>query len=104
MANAWIEHVKSYCQKKGMKYNDALKSAECKAAYKSGAGTKKGMARVGQPKGARLAYDDLPDSKYFRIKKKGKGIIDEMGQQQARIAYGTNELGLGANAGSHRSL
>ena len=98
MANKWIEHVKEFAEKKGMKYNEALKHPDCKASYKSGAGTKKGNARVGQPKGARLAYDDLK-----KKVKKGKGIIDEMGQQQARVAFKDNELGLGANAGAPRS-
>lgn len=96
MTNPWIEHVKAFADKKGMKYNEALKHPDCKASYKSGAGTKKGNARVRQPKGARLAYDDLK-------KKKGKGIIDEMGQQQARVAFKDNDLGLGANAGAPRS-
>lgn len=97
MTNPWIEHVKTFAEKKGMKYNEALKHPDCKASYKkSGAGTKAGNARVGQEKGSRLAYDDLKH-------KKGKGIIDEMGQQQARVAFKDNDLGLGANAGASRS-
>jgi len=35
MPNAWILHVKEFADKKKMKYNDALKSQECKDAYKS---------------------------------------------------------------------
>ena len=34
MVNSWVLHVKAYAEKKKMKYNDALKSAECKAEYK----------------------------------------------------------------------
>ncbi len=33
MANSWIEHVRDFANKKKMKYNDALKSADCKAEY-----------------------------------------------------------------------
>ena len=36
MPNAWITHVKEFSDKKKMKYTDALKSQECKDAYKSG--------------------------------------------------------------------
>jgi len=35
MPNAWITHVKEFADKKKMKYTDALKSQECKDAYKS---------------------------------------------------------------------
>jgi hypothetical protein len=35
MPNAWITHVKEFSDKKKMKYNDALKSQECKDAYQS---------------------------------------------------------------------
>ncbi len=35
MPNAWITHVKEFADKKKMKYNDALKSQECKDAYQS---------------------------------------------------------------------
>lgn len=35
MPNAWITHVKEFADKKKMKYNDALKSQECKDAYKN---------------------------------------------------------------------
>ena len=79
MTNPWIEHVKAFAEKNGLKYNESLKHSDCKASYKkSGAG------------------DDLK-------KKKGKGIIDQMGQQQAIVAFKDNELGLGANAGASRS-
>jgi hypothetical protein len=32
--SAWIQHVKAFASKHGMKYGDALKSPECKASYK----------------------------------------------------------------------
>lgn len=35
MPNAWITHVKEFADEKKMKYTDALKSQECKDAYKS---------------------------------------------------------------------
>ena len=35
MPNAWITHVKEFSDKKKMKYNDALKSQECKDAYQN---------------------------------------------------------------------
>ena len=51
MANNWVSHVKAYAEKKKMKYNDALKSAECKAEYqknkpKSSDETKQEMNKV----------------------------------------------------------
>ena len=30
----WIQHVKFFAKAKGMKYNEALKSSECKNSYK----------------------------------------------------------------------
>lgn len=33
MPNAWVSFVKEYSEKKKMKYNDAMKSAECKEEY-----------------------------------------------------------------------
>jgi len=36
MANKWIEYVKSYAAKNGMKYSEALKDPKCKAGYKTG--------------------------------------------------------------------
>lgn len=87
MANKWIEHVKAFAKKMNMKYNEALKHPDCKASYKSGAGVKEDVkedVKVGHKKKM----------------KKGKGLIDEMGQQQARVSFKENELGLGANAGA----
>lgn len=33
MPSAWVEHVKEYASKKNMKYNEAMKSQECKDMY-----------------------------------------------------------------------
>ena len=33
--NSWIKHVKEYAIKHKMKFNEALKNSNCKAAYKS---------------------------------------------------------------------
>lgn len=97
MGNSWIEHVKAFANKKGIKYNEAMKDPECKASYKkTGSGVKK--ATVVTPKGTKMGYAEL--KKRMTKFKKGKGLIDEMGQQQAIIANKSNELGLGANAGS----
>lgn len=32
--NPWIMHVKEYCKKHNMKYNEALKDKKCKESYK----------------------------------------------------------------------
>ena len=32
--NKWIQHVKAYASKHGMKYNEALKDPACKSSYK----------------------------------------------------------------------
>tara|TARA_B100000614_G_scaffold186668_1_gene167758 strand:+ start:1077 stop:1424 length:348 start_codon:yes stop_codon:yes gene_type:complete len=34
-ASKWIAHVKAYCKKHNMKFNEALKSKDCKKAYKN---------------------------------------------------------------------
>jgi len=36
MANAWIQHVKEYAKKNGIKYPVAVGDPGCKAAYKKG--------------------------------------------------------------------
>ena len=35
MPNTWVSFVKEFANKKKMKYNEALKSADCKAEYHS---------------------------------------------------------------------
>lgn len=76
MSNKWIEFVKDYAKKKGMKYSDALKDKGLKIAYdkskkggKKEEGTKKGDKRKGaKMAGSRLAFDDTKQEK----DKKGK--------------------------------
>jgi hypothetical protein len=64
MANKWIQHVQAYAKKHGMKYNEAMKSAECKSAYNKGAG----IMDDG------LNYVKNESKKY--IKSKAKDLID----------------------------
>ena len=49
MANAWIEHVKEYAKKNGMKYPVAVGDPGCKAAYKKGTQKKNRKYRGGDP-------------------------------------------------------
>jgi len=62
--------VKKTPAKKGKKV------AKKKPAKKKKKTTKKGNRRKGQPKGARLAYDDLKKKKKKRKKKTGGGLLD----------------------------
>jgi len=48
MANAWIQHVKEYAQKNGMKYPVAVGDPGCKAAYKKGTQKKNRKYRGGK--------------------------------------------------------
>lgn len=50
MPSKWIEHVKDFAKSKGMSYKDALKSADCKSAYKSGAGLGGSVAEAPEAK------------------------------------------------------
>lgn len=34
IGNRWVQHVKAYASKHGMKYNEALKDPKCKSSYK----------------------------------------------------------------------
>jgi len=70
MANSWVSHVKAYADKKKMKYNDALKSAECKAEYqknkpKSSDETKQEMNKVilKTPKKSKMILEEPMDVK-----------------------------------------
>lgn len=70
MANSWVSHVKEYANKKKMKYNDALKSAECKAEYqknkpKSSDETKQEMNKVimKTPKKSKMIIEEPMDVK-----------------------------------------
>jgi hypothetical protein len=82
--NSWVQYVKEYASKNGMKYNEALKDPACKAGYKKGNGlvsdVKKAVKSVG--------------------KKVGLGIIDEAAAagyaDQVLIADAYNQKNLGA--------
>jgi len=72
----WTDFVKKVAARDGIAYGKALKVAS--AEYKKGekaekpktAGTKKGGARKGEPKGSRLAFDDTEqDMKEMKKKK-----------------------------------
>jgi hypothetical protein len=84
--NSWVQYVKDYAAKNGMKYNEALKDPACKAGYKKGNGlvsdVKKAVKSVG--------------------KKVGLGIIDEAAAKgyadQVLIADAYNQTQLGSNA------
>jgi len=76
---AWTEFVKKVAARDGIAYGKALKVAS--AEYKKGdkakaekkpkaAGTKKGEARKGEPKGSRLAFDDTEQEMKKASKKK----------------------------------
>lgn len=60
MANSWIEFVKAYAKKKGMKYNDALKDPKLKTEYNKSKGTSKGkkgaVKETGKGAGKELDY------------------------------------------------
>ena len=75
MANSWITYVKAYAAKNGMSYRDALRDPECKAGYK-----KEGSKKV------------------TPVVKKGKGVIDEIGNEPL-VAMSYNDSELGATAG-----
>ena len=32
--NPWIQHVKAFAKKHGMKYNEALRNPQCKNSYR----------------------------------------------------------------------
>lgn len=71
----WTEHVKAYAKKNGVSYKEAMSKASAtykkkgsKAREKVSGEPSKGMARKGEPKGSRLAYDDT-DKKKKREKK-----------------------------------
>lgn len=44
--NSWVQYVKNYASKNGMKYNEALKDPKCKAGYKVSSGKGIGNSRV----------------------------------------------------------
>lgn len=78
--NRWIEHIKRYANKKGIKYGEALKSAECKALYK----------RESDGEG-------LSSSKQSRRSNPRVGIADENFTDVFAQEYSNDGLGNGNN-------
>ena len=96
MANKWIEHVKQYAKKNNMKYNEAMKSAECKSSYKKGMGIMqdslnyvknegkkyiKGKAKNLVDTGADMIKDKLIGnglSRNGKMQKKGNGLFGDI--------------------------
>lgn len=69
----WTDFVKKVMKRDGISYKEALKKAsgeyKKKAREKVTGAPSKGMARKGQPKGSRLAYDDTGEKKGKKDKK-----------------------------------
>ena len=86
MANNWINHCKNYAKEHGIKYNDALKSMDCKKSYKNGAGfgdvlkkvatsdTVKNLAKSGIDYGVQKLKDKID----------GKGLFGDIGKTVLR--------------------
>lgn len=102
--NSWVQYVKDYAAKNGMKYNEALKDPAVKAGYKKG----KGVC-MGCPKGCagcmsmgKGLVSDVKSAVKSASKKVGLGIIDEAAAagyaDQVLIADAYNQTQLGSNA------
>lgn len=68
--NKWVQYVKDYAAKKGIKFNEALKDPLCKAGYKSGSGI----------------VSDVKKAVKSASKKIGLGIVDESVAQKKYIS------------------
>jgi hypothetical protein len=90
--NSWVQYVKDYAAKNGMKYNEALKDPACKAGYKKGGAVCMGKGLVSDVKKAVKSVG----------KKVGLGIVDEAAAKgyadQVLIADAYNQTQLGSNA------
>jgi hypothetical protein len=82
--NSWVQHVKDFAAKKGIKYHEALKDPECKATYKK---SNQGSGLV----------QDVKKAVKSSSKKIGFGVVDEL-DDQARIATSYNSKQLGDNS------
>lgn len=85
--NKWVQYVKDYAAKKGIKYNEALKDPDCKAGYK-------------KVEGGKGLVTDVKKAVKSASKKMGLGIVDEASAKgfadQVLIAKTYNETQLGA--------
>lgn len=123
MPNRWIEYVRDYASKKGIKYGEALKDPQCKAGYKKGGKIEEDSSSdsdseegihidIGSHNQGQRSHQG---GTLFKIEpgrithqagvrgvvlgsKKGRGVIDER-VDYGVIAKSTNIGGLGANAG-----
>jgi hypothetical protein len=123
MPNRWIEYVRDYASKKGIKYGEALKDPKCKAGYKKGGKIEEDSSSdsdseegihidIGSHNQGQRSHQG---GTLFKIEpgrithqagvrgvvlgsKKGRGVIDER-VDYGVIAKSTNIGGLGANAG-----
>ena len=100
--NSWVQYVKEYAAKNGMKYNEALKDPACKAGYKKG-----GAVCMGCPKGCvgcmnmgKGLVSDVKKAVKSTARKIGLGIIDEAAAagyaDQVLIADAYNQKNLGS--------
>ncbi len=123
MPNKWITYVKQYAKMNNMKYNDAMKSAECRSSYKNdlkkGEGIVEDSINTIKAEGKRLIKNkarSLIDDGATLIKDKyiGKGIFGDVlktvGREVVNLApvpevvksigkmgvdYGVDKTGLG---------
>lgn len=121
MANKWIQHVQAYAKKHGMKYNEAMKSAECKSAYnKKGAGIMddglnyvknegkkyiKGKAKELINKGAEYVKDNVIGGGLIRdgkMEKKGNGLFGNVLKTVGNAALDMAPIpGIARDVGKH---
>lgn len=85
--NRWIEYVKSYAEKNGINYREALRDPNLKAGYKKGSG-----ATHSHPDGTVMTGATMTSKS--KVIKKGTGMPSN---QEAVIAESYNEKFLGAN-------
>jgi hypothetical protein len=86
--NRWIEYVKSYAEKNGINYREALRDPNLKAGYKKGSG----IATHTHPDGTVMTGATMTSKS--KVIKKGTGMPSN---QEAVIADNYNEKYLGAN-------
>lgn len=84
--NSWIKHVKEYSKKHNMKYNEALKDSNCKAAYKSSKNQDgKGIVSDGinvvkkaAKKVVKNKLNNIVDNSTNKLNKMGKDKVNEI--------------------------
>jgi hypothetical protein len=97
MPNAWISYVKEFAEKKGMKYNEALKHPELKAGYKKGSSSKthEGEEDFTTKKGDVDFHEEGKDVKKTRkpYTKKG-GVIGQLVDTGVEVARAVRGVGV----------